>query len=457
MIQPTRVQPLNHHTIASGRYVLYWMQASQRADCNHALEHAIARANALDLPVLVCFGVTDRYPGTNLRHQTFLLQGLRDVQSQLAKRGIAMVVRLGEPPAVAIELARDAALVICDMGYLRIQRQWRRDLVAKVSCLVEQVESDCVVPVETASDKEEFAARTIRPRITRLLPEYLVALPQRKVKHASVALKIASLDLDDVPALLSQMKLDTRVTASPVFTGGPTEAVRLLRVFIEKKLSHYHDLRGDPSVDYASNMSPYLHFGHISPLKVALAVREAAAGGACPAEAAESYIEELIVRRELSCNFVYYNPRYDTYDCLPNWAKQTLAHHAGDKREFLYTYDQLDQAVTHDPYWNAAQREMVVTGKMHNYMRMYWGKKIIEWSATPEEAFDAALKLNNRYQLDGRDPNSFCGVAWCFGKHDRPWTQRKIFGTVRYMNAAGLERKFDIAAYCRQQGVAPPR
>lgn len=453
MIQPTRIQPLNHHPATRGRYVLYWMQASQRTRFNHALEHAIDRANALDQPLVVCFGLTDRFPGTNLRHKTFLLQGLRDVSEQLAHRGIALVVRLGEPPAVARELARHASRVVCDVGYLRIQRQWRREFAAQVSCAVEEVESDCVVPVETVSDKEEFAARTIRPRITKLLPDYLVPLPPRKLVRESLSLKLESIDLSDV--VLAKLKLDARIGPAPGFVGGQTQADKWLKRFVEKKLAHYHDLRSDPSTDYASHMSPYLHFGQISPLEIALEVRSALASAKCPQEAADAYLEELIVRRELSCNFVYYNPRYDTFDCLPAWAKQTLERHARDKREFVYPFDQLDQSGTHDAYWNAAQREMVVTGKMHNYMRMYWGKKILEWSATPQEAFENALKLNNQYQLDGRDPNSYTGVAWCFGKHDRPWTERAIFGTVRYMNAAGLERKFDIAAYCRQQGIAP--
>jgi len=458
MIQPTRIQPLNPRPVQRGRFVLYWMQASQRAQCNHALEHAIQRANALGLPLLVCFALTDRYPGTNLRHKTFLLQGLRDVDSQLASRGIPFVVRLGEPTAVVPDLAKDAALVVCDRGYLRLQQQWRRELSAQLPCALEQVESDCVVPVETVSDKEEFAARTIRPRITRLLAEYLVPLRETALQCASMPLKARfadALDVSDPAALLSRLKLDAGVPASPIFVGGSREASRWLTRFVREKLAHYHDLRGDPSEDYASHMSPYLHFGHISPLEIALAVGDAARASACPAEASASYIEELIVRRELSCNFVTYNPRYDTYDCLPAWAKLTLAQHASDPREYLYTHEQLDRAQTHDPYWNAAQREMVVTGKMHNYMRMYWGKKILEWSPSPQQAFDTALQLNNRYQLDGRDPNSYTGVAWCFGKHDRPWTQREVFGTIRYMNAAGLERKFDIAAYCRQQGIAP--
>jgi deoxyribodipyrimidine photo-lyase len=220
-----------------------------------------------------------------------------------------------------------------------------------------------------------------------------------------------------------------------------------LDAFIRDKLKHYNDLRNDPGTDYGSQMSPYLHFGQISPLEIALKVRRARGKAK---DAKEAYLEELIVRRELSMNFVHYNPHYDAYQSLPDWAQKTLKAHEKDHRETIYSLEEFEHARTHDPYWNAAQTEMVDTGKMHNYMRMYWGKKILEWSKTPEKAYRTALSLNNKYELDGRDPNGFTGVAWCFGKHDRAWPERPIFGKIRYMNAAGLRRKFDIEAYVRR-------
>jgi deoxyribodipyrimidine photo-lyase len=252
--------------------------------------------------------------------------------------------------------------------------------------------------------------------------------------------------------VLEEMKLDRSVGISPVYIGGQEEAQRRLKVFVRDKLPGYADGRNEPAAGQTSTMSAYLHFGQISPIDIALAVRDSAA----PKADRDAYLEELIVRRELSVNFVTYNGQYDRYDGLPAWAKQTLAEHRRDKRPALYSRADLEAGRTADPYWNAAQHEMTKTGFMHNYMRMYWGKKIIEWSPTPQEAFEAALYLNNKYFLCGRDPNGYTGVAWLFGLHDRPWQERPIFGKVRYMNAAGLERKFDMDAYVKKVDQIPP-
>jgi len=321
-------------------------------------------------------------------------------------------------------------------------------------CQMVQVESDVVVPVDVVTDKEQYAARTIRPRINRHRQAYLKQLQQSAVKHSSLKLKLPTgpvVDVSDVDAALAGMKIDRSVRRVKTYIGGEREAQRLLDDFVRNTLAVYAEQRNEPADNRVSHMSPYLHFGQISPVDIALKVQRSGLAE----EVIEPYLEELIVRRELSMNFVLHNPRYDSYDCLPDWAKATLRQHSRDKREYTYTREQFELAQTHDEYWNAAQMEMVTTGKMHNYMRMYWGKKILEWSADPAEAFDIALWLNNRYQLDGRDANSFTGIAWCFGKHDRPWTEREIFGTVRYMNANGLKRKFDIDAYVRKVANDP--
>jgi deoxyribodipyrimidine photo-lyase len=263
---------------------------------------------------------------------------------------------------------------------------------------------------------------------------------------------LPSLGLGDAQAILAGLKLDRGVGPAPAFKGGTAEARRRLRTFLRAGLDRFADLRNDPGRDCLSGMSPYLHFGQISPLHIALEVARTGS------KAADAYLEELIVRRELSMNYAFYNPRYDSFAGLPAWARKTLAEHRADKREHLYPRAALEGARTHDRCWNAAQTEMVTSGKMHGYMRMYWGKKILEWSRTPEEAFKTALYLNNKYELDGRDPNGFTGVAWCFGKHDRPWGARKIFGNVRYMSEDGLRRKFDIEAYLeRVEGTARSR
>jgi deoxyribodipyrimidine photo-lyase len=447
MIHPSRIQPLNARSIQDGRYVLYWMQSSQRAECNHALEYAVGAANERNLPVVVAFGLTENYPEANVRHYAFMLEGLEEVRRGLHRRGIRFVLLRRSPELAATEMAREAALVVADRGYLRIQKQWRNHVAKNVPCAVVQVESDAVVPVETASPKEEYTAGTLRPKLRRILQDYLVPLAERPLRKDSLSL---SLDVDaeeDFQSLPGRMDIDRTVAPAKTARGGAARAKALLDRFIERKIGSYDTHHGDPGLDDSSHLSPYLHFGQIAPLAVALRV---SGDRSVPAAAREAYLEQLIVRRELSLNFVYYNERYDEFESLPDWAKKTLAGHAGDRREVLYSPGQWERAGTHDPYWNAAQREMVLSGRMHNYMRMYWGKKILEWSRTPAEAFRTALWLNNRYELDGRDPNGFAGVAWCFGKHDRAWPERKIFGKIRYMNDAGLRRKFDMDAYLKK-------
>ncbi len=444
MIHPSRIQPLNSRSVQEGRYVLYWMQASQRAECNHALEAAVERANERNLPVVAVFGLTDRFPEANLRHYAFMLEGLEGVRGALARRGIQFVLARESPELAATRLAEEAALVVADRGYLRVQRQWRNHVAKNAPCAVIQVETDAVVPVETASPKEEYTAGTLRPKLERVLGGYLTPLKERTVKKDSLALRLDADDERDGRALLARLKIDRTVPPVGTVRGGTVRANALLEDFVAGKLARYDELRSDPGLDFSSGLSPYLHFGQISPLAVALRVR---AAKGVPAAARKSFLEELIVRRELAMNFVFYNELYDEFDCLPDWARKTLAGHGKDRRAYLYGPEQWERAETHDPYWNAAQKEMVLTGRMHNYMRMYWGKKILEWSATPAEAFRTALRLNNRYELDGRDPNGFAGVAWCFGKHDRAWPERRIFGKIRYMNDAGLRRKFDMEAY----------
>ena len=447
MIQTTRLTTLNDRPIAPGGFVLYWMQQSQRCHGNHALDYAISQANTLHVPVLVVFGLMDDYPEANLRHYRFMLQGLAEVSGELSKRGIGFVVRHGEPAEVAIDLARDAALVVCDCGYLQHQRRWRDRVADLAAVRVVQVETDAIVPVQEASNKAEFAARTLRPKIHRLLSKYLIPLTPIAPRFRADALSYASdINLHDVDATLARLKIDRSVPPSHRFTGGASQANRLLEEFIKNKLPGYSGNRGEPAAGIVSYLSPYLHFGQISSLEIALAVQ----ASDVPNQDKDGFLEQLIVRRELCGNYVLHTPHYATYDALPAWAKRTLEQHAADPREHLYTRQQLESAGTHDPFWNAAMREMLHTGYMHNYMRMYWGKKVIEWKAHPREAFDDLLYLNNRYFIDGRDPNSYVGVAWCFGLHDRPWTNRPIFGQVRYMNAAGLLRKFDMDAYCRQ-------
>lgn len=447
-IPQERIKSLNSRGVVDGAYVLYWMQQSQRTEGNHALEYAIEQANELHLPLLVGFGLMTDYPEANLRHYRFLLEGLRDVQNNLTRRGIQLVVRFGRPPQVALELGATAALIVCDRGYLRHQREWRRQVADHAPCRVMQVEADVVVPVEVASNKAEYAARTIRPKIHRHLHKFLVGLETIPLLKPSLDLSIDGIKLDDIDSLLNALGIDRSVNpVSMLYPGGESAAKERFQLFLENSFARYRENRNQPQTDDVSGMAMYLHFGHVSPIQLALLARDAET---VAEDNREAFLEELIVRRELSINFVQYTPDYDSYASLPDWSKRTLHLHRRDPRAIVYTPEQLENAETHDQYWNAAMKEMRCTGYMHNYMRMYWGKKILEWSATPEEAYETTLCLNNKYFLDGRDANSYGNVAWIFGQHDRPWKERPIFGTVRYMSAAGLERKCDIEGYVRK-------
>lgn len=425
------------------RYVLYWMQQSQRAEFNPALEFAIEEANALDLPVLVCFGVA-AFPEANARHYGFMLEGLAEVRRRLEARGIGFVIRKQPPHELARALAADAALVVCDRGYLKIQRTWRARLADGLERRLVQVEGDVVVPIERASDKHEYAARTLRPRLHRVWDEFLEALEPRELRRRADGLAVeGDIDLGDVAAVVASLKIDQAVGPVRRFPAGEGAARERLAAFVADGLHRYGAERNRPEAGAASLMSPYLHFGQISPVEIALAARRHGRG-----DSRASFLEELIVRRELAMNHCFYAPDYDRYEVLPEWARRTLADHADDPRPYVYTREQFEAGATHDPYWNAAMREMTATGYMHNQLRMYWGKKILHWSRSPQEAFETTLALNNRWFLDGRDANSFTNVGWLFGLHDRPWGPQPVFGTVRSMGPNTF-KKFDADAYVR--------
>lgn len=458
MVESTRISELNSAPQRDGGYVLYWMQQSQRAHFNPALETAVAAANRLQLPVLVGFGLTDSYPGANARHYAFMLEGLAETARDLHARGIGFVVCQGAPDEVAIRLSSRAALLVCDRGYLRPQKEWRANVAKHSKCRALQVEGDVIVPVDLASNKAEAAARTLRPKLMRWRDEFLKPLRAGRPQVSAARLRASSdIDLSDISVLLKRLKLDRSASPISTFRGGHSEARRRLKAFIRRDLDSYAEGRVSLGEPHVSTLSPYLHFGQISPVEIALAVRDANG----TAEGRARYLEELIVRRELAMNFVNFVADYDRYTSIPEWARRTLSAHRRDRREYLYDYSELAQAETHDPYWNAAMREMLATGYTHNHMRMYWGKKVLEWSPSPEEGYAVLLGLNDTYFLDGRDVNSYANVGWIFGLHDRPWPERPVFGKVRYMNAAGLRRKTDIEAYleriARLTGEAPSR
>jgi deoxyribodipyrimidine photo-lyase len=444
MIDKERVQVLSRNPSKKGHYVLYWMQASQRARSNHALEYAVNCANESGQPLIVYFGLSKNYPEANERHYRFLLEGLQEVSQALKERGIAFIIRQESPEKGIVTMAEQASMIVADAGYTRIQRRWRTDAAQHCCCPFIQVESDVVVPVQTASHKQEYSAATVRSKIKEKLPYFMNPLDELRLKFPARSLTFESLDVSKIDALLSSLFPESSAPFVGTFLGGTSEACLRLDDFLNNRLERYHLDKNEPSLDATSNLSPYLHFGQISPLYIALEAKKRFGPGV------DAFLEELLIRRELSMNYVYYNENYDSYEGIPAWARRTLDTHRSDRREWTYSLEDLQEGRTHDAYWNAAQREMVLTGKMHGYMRMYWGKKIIEWSPDPAEAFRCALQLNNSYELDGRDPNGFVGVAWCFGAHDRPWQERPIFGNIRYMNAAGLKRKFNIDAYVKK-------
>ena len=450
MVETTRIKLLKDAPPnPEGAFVQYWMQQAMRAEGNPALDHAVELANGLGLPVVVSFGLTGAtsppYPDANARHYAFLLQGLAEVARALERRGILFVIQRGAPDDVTVEIAKAAAVLVCDRGYLKPQRGWQEAVTGRTTCRIVQVETDAVVPVERASGKHEYAARTLRPKIHRLLDEYLVETRAPRLRHKANGLSLRSdIDLSDPVKVVPSLRIDHSIGPVRRFEGGLASARRRLRTFLRDWFDGYKEKRSAPERATVSHLSPYLHFGQISPVEILLATRGAEAGR----DDRDSFADELVVRRELAFNHVFYEPRYDGYEGVPEWARREFDRHRSDPRPYLYTREQLEAGETHDRYWNGAMREMRETGYMHNRLRMYWGKKILEWSPTPEEAFATTLAINNRFFVDGRDANSFTNVGWLFGLHDRPWFRRPVFGSVRYMGENTL-RKFDADAYLR--------
>ncbi len=426
-----------------GRCIVYWMQRAQRAVDNPALDKAIEIANALRLPVAVFFGLHPRYPNANERHYQFLIEGLQETRERCEARNVAFVLR-PYPNHDLLKFCDEVkpALVIGDENPMREPESWRRSATEKLRVPFWTVDADVIVPTKLF-EKEEYAARTIRPKIHRVWDEYLKPL-------ANPVAEISWRDRKeqppiDVAAILAALPLNRSAVPVKSFRGGTAAGLRTLQTFINERLAHYDTARNLPHLRGTSDLSPYLHFGHVGPHTIALTVRESNA----PSPAKNAFIEEMIVRRELAINYVARNSNYDTLAGCHAWARKSLDEHRNDQREYLYSLKQFEQAETHDPLWNAAQLEMVKRGKMHGYLRMYWAKKILEWTPAPEDAFAIAVELNDRYELDGRDPNGYTGIAWAMGaKHDRPWAPaRKVFGMIRFMTASGCARKFDVNAY----------
>ena len=429
---------------AEGSCVLYWMQRAQRGRDNLALNLAIDVANAMGKPVVAAFALTPDYPGAQKRHYKFLVEGLPEVRDALAARNVAFLVRIGDPAQIIARLANELrpVLVVGDENPLRIGRVWRAQVAEALTVPLVLVDADVVVP-SILFPKEEFAARTIRPKILRVRDEYLRPIPNPRARHSIAEADRPLGEAIEPDRLLGDLRVGG-VAEVAGYRGGAAEAARRLRTFVKQRLPQYATERNEPTPYMTSELSAHLHFGHISPVTISLAVRDS---GEDPASVA-SYLEELIVRRELGINFVTHNRNYDTLEGGPAWGLKTLKKHESDPRPVLYSVERLERGETADPLWNASQKEMVLTGRMHNYLRMYWAKKILEWTPDPATAFAIAVDLNDRYEMDGRDANGYAGISWAIcGRHDRPWGERPIFGMVRFMSGASTGRKFDSAGY----------
>ena len=431
---------------SDGNCVVYWMQHAQRAIDNPALNLAVDAANALRKPVVVFFAPVPFCPHANLRHYRFLNEGIPDIASMLATRNIGFVLRRF-PDHSLLRFCDEVkpALVVGDENPMREPESWRSAAAKKLKLPLWTIDADVIVPSKLL-EKAQYSAHIIRPRLQAHLEQFLVA-PRNPKAHVAWRKPKALPALSAESDITDGWQLDRSVSTASQWRGGTSEAFRLLREFIEHKLSGYATQRNKPELDHTSRLSPYLHFGHISPVTTALAVQKTEA----PSADKEAFLNQIIVWRELSVNMVRFNPDYDSFECGEPWAHRTLMKHAKDSRPVVYTEKQLENSETHDPLWNAAQMQMVNTGWMHNYMRMYWAKKILEWNRSPAEAYRIAVRLNDKYQLDGRDPNGYAGIAWAMvGKFDRPWFERPIFGQIRYMSGESLARKFDSRKYIEQ-------
>ena len=448
-----RVRKLNGAAIRSrARYVLYWAQMNRRVESNHAVAHAAALANELDIPLLFYEGLTCTYPNANDRLHTFLLEGVPETERRAAAKGIGYIFYLRkrrcDASDVLYRLAADAAALVTDDYPVFIAAEHNQRVPDRISVAYFAVDASCIVPMNSF-DKREYGAYTIRPKIRKVLEQHVVPVRPIRLKkpwNAPLPRFRTTITASNIGDLVAASEIDHTVAPSRTIRGGRSAAEKQLRHFLQHSLRRYARDKNEPSARATSGLSPYLHFGNISSLEVALAVRKYAAKHKM---IAGEFLEELIVRRELAFNFARFCARPSLAD-LPEWARANLKKHARDRRIHKYTYNQFEHAQTHDALWNSAQKQMLLEGQIHGYYRMYWGKKIIEWSPGFREAFDIMVRIHDRYALDGRDPNTYANILWCFGLHDRPWPEHPIFGTMRYMSLDGMARKTRIQDYIRQ-------
>ena len=435
-----RIKPLNSFKF-NGSSVCYWMQRDKRVQDNWALIHAQDLALKNKVPLYVCFTYLGKFENANIRQYQFLFDGLKETSEKLNDKNIPFYLLNGDPVneiSKFIEINNIGSLVT-DFSPLKVYQNRVEKIASKISIQFQQVDAHNIIPTWIASEKQEYAAYTFRPKVLKKIDEYLTDFPEIINHPIKPSIELKSINWKDV---INNLEIDLSIPKIDWLNSGENAAEVILNKFINESYHNYGDDKNNPNLDGTSNFSPYLHYGHISSQRIALLLY------ANEAIESKGFLEQLIVRRELADNFCYFNKSYDSYDGFPNWAKKSLDSHRNDEREYLYSIAELEEANIHDDLWNAAQKQMSKTGKMHTYMRMYWAKKILEWSPTPEDALQNAIDLNDKYELDGRDPNGYTGIAWSIGGvHDRPWFDRSIFGQVRYMSYGGCKNKFDINSY----------
>ncbi|XKL67184.1 hypothetical protein PGB90_010604 [Kerria lacca] len=426
-----------------GKGVIYWMFRDERIEDNWALLYAQKLALKNEVPLHVCFCLLPRFLDANIRHFDFIFKGLEEIESTCKNLNIQFhfLIGCGKDILPSFVERHKFGAVIIDFCPLRIPLSWAEDLSHSLPRDVPliQVDTHNIVPCWVASDKQEYAARTIRNKINNKLNEFLTEFPP-VIKHPYISsLKADLIDWKNAGKTLEVDKTIKPVSSiTPGFRGG----MKNLYEFLRDRIQFYVEYRNDPTKNGLSNMSPWLHFGQVSPQRCVLVTKKYVS---MYKKSVESFCEELIIRRELADNFCFYNKNYDNLAGAADWARKTLNDHRKDKREQIYSKTELEAGKTHDNLWNAAQKQLCNDGKMHGYLRMYWAKKILEWSETPEEALAVSIYLNDKYSLDGRDANGYVGCMWSVcGIHDQGWRERPIFGKIRYMNYEGCKRKFDV-------------
>lgn len=492
VVPPLRIRELNRQPVKTdGQFVLYWMTANRRLTYNFSLDRAVEWSKKLNRPLLILEALRCDYPWASRRLHTFVIQGMRHNQQMAAHAGHAFFPYVepayGAGSGLMSELSCKASVIITDDFPCFFLPRMIQAVARRSPVLVEAVDSNGLLPMR-AADQVFPTAYAFRRYLQKTLKPHLTVMPQASPLTDAAVPRLAQIPVEFAscwqPASVSLLAGDADALAAlPVdqsvmaaaMNGGAEEAGRCLQHFLEKRLKRYADDRNQPDEEAASGLSPYLHFGHISAHEIfsTLASKESwsssdlgdvkqtrggRAGWWGMSSAAESFLDELVTWRELGFNMCWQRSDYDQYESLPDWAQRTLEEHASDPRAFVYSLDQLQSAKTHDSLWNAAQTQLVTEGRMHNYLRMLWGKKILEWSATPRDALAAMIELNNRFAVDGRNPNSYSGIFWVLGRYDRAWgPERPIFGKIRYMTSENTARKLKLTNYLRRYSPQDPR